>query len=195
MEHTISRTHDTRRVDIRRGPLHLQLEPLFWHPQRYPKRRVAPVSPPLTETAQPREVEDPYRKGHGRVVRLWPTRRAVVVGYWDQPGEPVLEEEQSDRLLAALEGAHIPGITAAEISTWAKATDVALWWQRVLSWVRGQLDLHRPTRARQDSGAPAPAGDFQQYPMIPWPADWNQDAVIDIEDTRIGPPSSLPSAL
>ena len=195
MEHTIPRTHDTRRVDIHLGPLRLQLEPLFWHPQRYPKRRVAPASPPLTEIARPSEVEDPYRQGHGRVVRLWPTRRAIVVGYWDQPGDPVLEEEQSDRLLAVLEGAHIPGITATEISEWAKATDAARWWQQVLTWARRQLDLHRPPRAGQDSGEPAPMEDFQQYRSIPWPADWDQNAVIDIEDTRVGPPSSLPSAL
>ena len=168
---------------------------MFWHPQRYPKRRITSASPPLTELARPNEVEDPYRRGHGRVLRLWPTRRAIVVGYWNQPGEPVLEDEQSDRLLEALEGAHIPGITATEISQWARATDVVLWWQRLLTWARRQIDFHRPPPAGQDSGEPAPEQDFQQYQSIPWPADWNQDVVIDIEDTRIGPPASLPSAL
>ena len=193
MEHTIPRTHDTRRVDIHLGPLHLQLEPLFWHPQRYPKRRVTPASPPLTEIARPSEVEDPYRQGHGRVVRLWPTRRAIVVGYWDQPGEPVLEEEQSGRLLAAIEGAHIPGITATEISEWARATDVVALWRRLLAWV--VTAPAPPAREGQGSGAVAPALDHDGgYGSVPWTAA-DDAAVIDIEDTRIGPPSSLPSAL
>jgi hypothetical protein len=110
-----------------KGPLILSLESLFWHWQRYPKRRVAPATPPLHETARPREVEDPYRIGHGHVLRLPFTRRALVVGYWVPQLEPVLEEEENAKLLEAVEGTHIDGITATEIKLWAAA--------RSYSWI------------------------------------------------------------
>jgi hypothetical protein len=69
-------------------------------------------------------VEDPYRKGHGRAFRLPGTRWALVIGYWEPPSGVVLEQEQDERLLDALNGVHMPGITADEIKHWTPPAKV-----------------------------------------------------------------------
>lgn len=133
------RTHDTRRITWTKGPLIVNLEPLFVHLQRYPKRRIAPATPPLTETAAPRELDGEFRTGHGRAFRVPLTRRAVVLGYWEPPGDAVLPEEESGKLLAALQGAHIKGITATEIASWSSGAVVLSWWDRLRALVRQWL--------------------------------------------------------
>lgn len=121
-------THDSEPVTITRGPLILHLESVFWHLQKYPPRRKAPQRPPLSESGIVREVEQPYRRGHARVFRLPLTRRGVAVGYWEPAGTPITEDEESAALAGAIQSSMIPGITATEISEWARAVD----W----SWIR-----------------------------------------------------------
>lgn len=130
------RTHDTRRITITKGPLIVNLEPLFLHFQRYPRRRVAPATPPLTEQAAPRELDGDFRVGQGRVFRIPLTRRAVVLGYWEPPGEAVLPEEESGKLLDALNGAHIQGVTATEIASWSRGVTVISLWDRLTTKLR-----------------------------------------------------------
>lgn len=121
-------THDSDPVTITRGPLIFHLESVFWQLMRYPSRRKAPRRPPLTEAGRVRELEQPYRHGHARIVRFPLLRRGIAVGYWEPPGEPITEDEESAKLAGAINGAMIPGITATEISEWTRAVD----W----SWLR-----------------------------------------------------------
>lgn len=61
---------------------------LYFHFHRYPDLRnlQMPVRRPhCTEKAWTQEIESPYRYGHGRVFRFWPSRRAVVIGRWGPP--------------------------------------------------------------------------------------------------------------
>jgi hypothetical protein len=144
-------THDTKPRILRAGPLIVVLESVFWHRQSYPKRRIAPVRPPLAEPASPREVEDPFRVGHGRAFRMPLTRRGVVLGWWEPAGEAVTSDEETAALLSAMEGSMIPGITATEIALWAKARDVEKLWERLRTWLlhwfahelRGEPDVPR----------------------------------------------------
>lgn len=133
-------THDTQPILVTRGPLILSVESCFWHLQRYPKARLVGRRRPLTELAAPREVEDPYRKGHGRAFRLPGTRWALVVGYWEPPtGEPILEHEQDEHLLTALDGLHLPGVTATEIREWTPPSwaPAVTRMQRLIARLRG----------------------------------------------------------
>lgn len=174
-------THDSKPFTFARGPLIVHCESLFWHPQRYPGRRVS-GRPPLTELAAPRELEQPYRKGHGRVFRIPLTRRAVVLGYWEPAGEEVLADEESTQLLAAVEGAHIPGITATEIADWARARDWT-WLQLLVRRVRALLGLGEP--AAPSPRSEHPTAEFSlgdgNWTVVPW----DDARVIDLEDARV----------
>lgn len=180
MEHAIPETHDSEPFVWHRGPLIVSCESLFWHWQRYPRRRVAPHRPPLSETARPRELEQPYRQGHGRVFRLPLTRRALVVGYWEPAGRAVLADEESEKLTEAIEGAHIPGITAVDIAEWARARD----WSRLqllLRRVRALLGLEEPPTPVREAVAtserPESADGWVVVPL--------DDVLIDMEDARV----------
>lgn len=178
-------THDSKPFSWRRGPLTVALESVFWHPQKYPSRAVAPVTPPLSEVASPRELEDPFRVGHGRVFRIPLTRRAVVLGWWEpaDPTQPVLEEEEGAKLLGAVEGAMIPGITATEISDWARARDWGLL-ARVMRWLAARF----PALARE-TGAVADVHHLVQQPAVdrdPRVIEWDDSTpIIDLEDARV----------
>lgn len=162
-EHRMPTTHDTEPRVFTRGPVIVSVESLFWHLQRYPRRRVAPGRPPLTEAARPRELEQPYRIGVGRAFRFPMTRRALVIGYW-VPRLAV--EDESRAILEAVEGAHIPGITATEISEWSRASDVLTWWatliERVRQWLRPQAVEPAVDDESDDEG--------NEYRVIPWQA-------------------------
>lgn len=169
-------THDTKPLLITKGPLILNLESVFFHWQRYPKRRVTPVTPPLHETARPRELEQPYRTGHGHMFRFPLTRRGVVIGYWEPAGEGVLEDEESERIMQAVEGAMIPGVTATEISQWSRGREP--WWavalDKLLEWWRG-------ARPVEGSVIPIRRDDEEEYDdVIPY-----DGAVYDLEDARV----------
>lgn len=140
---------------------------------------MAPARPPLTEVAAPRELEQPFRRGHGRVLRLPLTRRALVLGWWEPAAEDVLAEEESDRLLEAIEGAHIPGITADDIAEWARARD----WSRLellVRRLRALLGLGAPPAPPERAVAQATL-DGVTWTVVPW-AD---STVIDLEDARV----------
>lgn len=189
------RSHDTKPFLLTRGPLIVSLESVFWHPQRYPPRRVAPATPPLHEQARPRELEDPFRVGHGHAFRVPLTRRGVVVGFWEPPGSDVLEEEISDRLLAAVEGAHIPGITATEIADWARARS----WSWLELLVRRFPVLAGLLTRWTDSGGSHLAVDRSALErrgsgvrFLEWASGWVDETVdwvdvdpIDLEDARV----------
>lgn len=133
------RTFDTKPRILRAGPVILVVESVFWHAQRYPRRRVAPHRPPLVETATAREVEDPYRTGEAVALRVPLTRRALVFGFWKPADVPVTSDEETGKLLEAIDGVMIQGITATEISGWAKAADT--WWTelrtKLIAWWDG----------------------------------------------------------
>lgn len=176
-------THDTKPLLITKGPLILSLESVFWHWQRYPKRRVASETPPLHELARPREVEQPYRLGHGHAFRIPLTRRGLVLGYWVPPELEVLEEEESQRLLDAVEGAMIPDVTATEISTWSRGR--LSWWVRLVGWLQDNYlgflapkPPAPPVRARE-----AVAELVDDTGVIPY-----DGRVYDLEDARVEPP-------
>lgn len=171
-------THDSKPFTFARGPLIVHCESLFWHPQRYPGRRVS-GRPPLTEPAAPRELEQPYRKGHGRVFRIPLTRRAVVIGYWEPSDAPILLEEESDALLEAVEGAHIPGITAVDIADWARARDWS-WFELLVRRLRALLGLQ--AAAEPSPRAVAPPFEYEDtWVIVPW---HDTGRVIDLDDAR-----------
>lgn len=109
-------THDTpeielwfgQRIRYRNGaalyaPLRLRIPSLFWHLQDYPD---VGTRAPLTERSRSHEVDEPYRVGAGRAFRLWPARRAVVVGIWrhreSMPSElDALEEAIGGQMVSA----------------------------------------------------------------------------------------------
>jgi len=171
------------------------LESVFWPPQKSPSRKVAPVTPPLTEKASPRELEDPYRTGRGRIFRIPLTRRGIVLGWWEpaDPDNPVLEEEESGKLLGAVEGAMIPGITATEIADWARARDWGLL-ERVWRWLTARWPaLARRSEAVTDQHVdPRPVFSIGDTTIIEWD---NSRPVIDLEDARIERTMTVRSAL
>lgn len=156
-------THDSKPFVFARGPLIVSLESVFWHIQRYPRRRVAPGRPPLYERAAPRELEQPYRRGEGRVLRFPLTRRALVVGYWVPELEAKADEDKA--LVEAIDGAHLPGITATEIKGWTPAADVLSWWDRLRERVRQWLGVED-----DDPMDDAELGWYEddEYVVIPW---------------------------
>lgn len=105
----------------------------YWHLQRYPRpagllarirhwRRRGPAvvklkvgRPPLREEANTYEVEEPYRVGHGRALRLWPLRWALVHGVWGEPAPQTATESQL--LTRAMKGAML-AVPATQIGSW-----------------------------------------------------------------------------
>ena len=179
------RSHDSQPFLLTKGPLIVSLESVFWHSQRYPPRRVSPATPPLHELARPRELEDPFRIGHGHAFRLPLTRRGLVVGFWEPATGVVLEEETSERLLAAVEGAHIPGITATEIADWARARS----WSWLELLVRRFPWFAKPLKKWTDSGsshmAVARSALAEQDSDEPSSVKWVDVDVIELEDARV----------
>jgi hypothetical protein len=55
-------------------------EHMYLHAMQYPSRRF-----PLTERGHTQEIESPYRTGEGRVLRIPFSKRAIVVGRWQEP--------------------------------------------------------------------------------------------------------------
>lgn len=171
-------THDTKPFVYLKGPLILSLESVFFHWQRYPRRRVAPAPPPLHETARPRELEQPYRKGHGHMFRFPLTRRGVVLGYWEPAGAGALEEDESSYLLAAVEGAMVPGITATEISSWSRGRK--RWLERVREWIRARWEAVASTEIAIELGFQPEPEEEQYADVIPW-----DGKIYDLEDARV----------
>lgn len=178
-------THDTKPFVLIKGPLIVNLESCFFHWQRYPRRRVAPQTPPLHEPARPRELEQPYRIGHGHAFRLPLTRRGLVLGYWVPPELEVLEEEESGRLLAAVEGAMIPGVTAAQISTWSRGRKS--WLMRLREWAHARWRTVATSEMAQEIGFSVADTQVAEYDdVVPY-----DGTIYDLEDARVDlPPSS-----
>lgn len=184
-------THDSKPILLTKGPLIVSLESVFFHWQRYPRRRVAPKTPPLHETARPRELEQPYRTGHGHMFRIPLTRRGVVLGYWVPPELAVLEEEESAWIMQAVHGAMIPGITADEISTWSRGT-APKWftfeyWHQLWKVHHNKLpsrflDPLRYATVHEETEAVSAIDEFTVIP-------WDDGRVYDLEDARVQPRS------
>lgn len=183
-------THDSDPVTITRGPLILHLESVFWHFMRYPQRRKSPARPPLTEYGRVREVEQPYRHGHARVLRLPLTRRGIAVGYWEPAGTPITEDEESDALAGAINGAMIPGITATEISSWTRAVDWS-WIRLAARWLVSFLPAELRERLlpriapRQETVAYADDsndGVPEGWTVVEWD---DTHPILDLEDARV----------
>ena len=82
----------------------------FWHAMTYPKMT---PPPPLTEKGATQETEEPYRFGRSRVLRLPFTRRALVIGVWEDiqyPEHIALEQATGLREMHT--------ITMDEIRSW-----------------------------------------------------------------------------
>ena len=169
-------TKDTRRITFTKGPLIVNLEPIFVHGQRYPKRRTAPGRPPLSETASPQEIDGDFRTGHGRAFRIPLTRRAIVLGYWEPGQGAVLPEEESEHILKALHGAMIPGVTATEIATWSRGATLLSWYDRLkeklLHFLRAYGILEQPARVARGSGEPA------SHQITKWDPAWLAEHVV-----------------
>lgn len=179
-------THDTEPVLITKGPLILSIESVFFHWQRYPSRRRSMKRPPLHEPARPREIEQPYRTGHGHAFRFPFLRRGFVVGYWIPAELAVLEEEENNALLAAIEGAHIPGVTATEIATWSRGR--IPWWRkligRLLDWWEDKGGTV-PLPSLHEAVAPGPVLTMDDVEVIPY-----DGRIYDLEEARVRPPDA-----
>lgn len=84
-------THDTPALQLGGR----QIPSLFWQWHVYPRRFGVLGRPPLTETSTLREVEEPFRVAHGRVVRIPLTRGALIVGVWHPDPGAALEEQEA----------------------------------------------------------------------------------------------------
>lgn len=179
-------TYDSEPFLFNKGPLILNIESCFFHWQRYPTRRRSMRRPPLHEPAHPREIEQPYRSGVGHAFRFPFLRRGFVVGYWIPAGEAVLAEEESSRLMSAIEGTHIPGITASEISSWSRGR--LPWWRRLLGLLLDRWEDHKPSPAvsrapRVVDPLAAPRAERPDLPdVIPY-----DGRVYDLEEARVVP--------
>lgn len=87
-------TKDSRERFFNVGPLQICLYSLFVARTSYPRRSLTGERAPVFERLETQqETEPPWRKGHGFIIRLWPTHRAIMLGYW---GEPVVDEYAGD---------------------------------------------------------------------------------------------------
>lgn len=82
----------------------------YFHGFRYPETN---GTPPLVDRANTREVEEPFRKGRGLVVRF-ARLRALVIGRWS---ERSTRKDEDEALVEAVEGKVLP-YTVDEISDW-----------------------------------------------------------------------------
>jgi hypothetical protein len=85
----------------------------YWVLHRYPRIRTDRRLPIAESPAVTRETEPPYRTGEGRIVRLWPTRRAVVWGRWREAAAP-----EDDTVAAAIQRREME-LSVEEIRQWA----------------------------------------------------------------------------
>lgn len=130
---------------------------LYWHWQHYRKpygfaawvaylsrRRPRPVRkavaysrPPLLDRAVTHMTEEPYRTGKGYAIRLWPSRWAIVAGWWGPPAAKELSERQL--LERAVNGAMMP-IKALPTAQWRRTPNRRwLMWsviRRLQGWLR-----------------------------------------------------------
>lgn len=83
-------TKDLPGFRLQLGPLVITWRSLFVARKRYPARSLTGESPPLFERPTVQEDEEPYRKGHARIIRLWPTKWALIFGWW---GDPVVSDD------------------------------------------------------------------------------------------------------
>lgn len=173
-------THDSKARDlVLLGYDIAHIPSLYWHTLTYPKPRIGNRLP-LTERAWTNEQEEPFRTGRARAVRLPLTRRAVVVGVWGESKGPVLEEEQTDRMLQALEG-RLLGVSSTEIATWGwQFVLTTSWWQRLTARAR-EVWQWRPARRR---GHPAPTPAEQALVEHEYHVDVLGDDVIDLMGTK-----------
>jgi hypothetical protein len=134
---------------------------LYWHWQHYRKqhgflawaaylsrKRPRPIPkkysysrPPLLDKARTFEVEEPYRAGKGYAVRCWPSRWAIVIGWWGKPAAKEFSEKQL--LERAIVGSMMP-IKALPTAQWRRTPNRRwLVWsviRRVQNWVKGLWD-------------------------------------------------------
>lgn len=96
-------TKDLPGFTLRLGPLVITWRSLFTAHVKYVPRRVTGTKLPRFERLRTmQETEDPWRAGHGAVIRLWPTRHAIMLGWW---GEPQVDASAGDgRALSAVLG-------------------------------------------------------------------------------------------
>lgn len=87
-------TKDLPGFTLRLGPLVITWRSLFVAHTRYTPRRVTGTKLPRFERLRTmQETEDPWRRGHGGVIRLWPSVHAIMLGWW---GEPQVDESAGD---------------------------------------------------------------------------------------------------
>lgn len=143
------KTHDSKPHRWHRGAVTVELDACYWARQSYPPRRTwheIGSPPPLSERVTSREIEEPWRTGHGRAFRFPLTRWAIVIGHWGAGDWHVLEEEEEGKLVEAMGGLGIiPGITATEIEDWARGVQPP-WWRRLAGWLYDVI-------ARRSAGA------------------------------------------
>jgi len=89
----------------------------YWHVMRYPVIAVDQPLPLFGEVAHTREIEWPYRGGRGRLIRLFPTRRALVIGQWRDTH--VRTEGEADLAIFDALDAPIPDVDVTDIKGWA----------------------------------------------------------------------------
>lgn len=93
-------TKDLPGFTLRLGPLVITWRSLFVAKIRYQPRSLTGHKPPLFERPTVQEDEEPYRRGHARVFRLWPLNRALMLGWW---GDPMVGDEVGEhRALVSL---------------------------------------------------------------------------------------------
>lgn len=98
-------TKDSPEITLRLGPLVIIWRSLFVTAFKYLKRSYTGERAPMFERLQVmQETEEPWRKGHGFIIRLWPSCRAFMLGYW---GESQVDDSAGDRrgLAQVLQGA------------------------------------------------------------------------------------------
>lgn len=87
-------TKDLPGFTLNFGPLRITWRSLFALRIKYVSRFLTGERVPLFERLSTmQETDEPWRRGHGLVFRLWPTRYALGLGWW---GDPIVGEAVGD---------------------------------------------------------------------------------------------------
>lgn len=87
-------TKDFPGYTLHLGPLEITWRSLFVARITYSRRSLTGSRAPLFERLRTQqETEPPWRRGHGAILRIWPTSRAVMLGWW---GDPIVGDEAGD---------------------------------------------------------------------------------------------------
>ena len=105
----MTNTRDLPTFQFDLGPLRVSWASLFIGRFRYANRSLGGARAPLAEAVSlQQETEEPYRVGHAKAIRLWPSHVGIIFGWW---GDPLIDDAIGERqALSVIVGGGTAGI-------------------------------------------------------------------------------------